>query len=46
MLFFLKVNGQAETTDNVLLILVYLFIYLLYMKPMHNELKTLTNVTK
>jgi len=25
---------------------IYLFIYLLYMKPMHNELKTLTNVTK
>ena len=31
-----------EGADEV----VYLFIYLLYMKPMHNELKTLTNVTK
>ena len=32
-----------------LFLLYYLFIiiiYLLYMKPMHNELKTLTNVTK
>ena len=37
-----KFNSQHEATGCYF----YFIFYLLYMKPMHNELKTLTNVTK
>ena len=45
------INGIASSVDELECCVldighwIYLF-YLLYMKPMHSELKTLTNVTK
>ena len=46
LLMCLSRYPRCEDVSPTSAYLFILFIYLLYMKPMHNELKTLTNVTK